>query len=81
MTTIHGVQPWYLRDEHGVDTGLSYPDQETAREAAAVRPRHTVHQETADRAGQASFATTAHTQRVSDITPRAWKRRGYGGVE
>lgn len=81
MTTIHDVHPWYLRDATGTATGLSYTTREQADEAAAARPGHTVHQETADRAGPLDYGTTAYTQRVSDVTPRAWKPRGYGGVE
>lgn len=80
MTTIHDVHPWYLRDQDGTATGLSYTARDQAEEAAAARPGHTVHQETADRAGPLHPGTTRYTQPVRRPV-RAWKPRGYGGVE
>ena len=81
MPTIHDVHPWYLRDATGTATGLSYSTREQADEAAAARPGHTVHQETADRAGPVSFSTTKYTRPAPSAPVRAWKPRGYGGVE
>jgi hypothetical protein len=69
--------PWYERAPDGTFTGRDWATEDQARAEAA--PGRTVHQETSALVGALSFGTTTYTRRVSSVTRRSWKPRGWGG--
>lgn len=71
--------PWYERGPDGVWTGREWATEAEAR--AAVTPGCEVYAELSAAVEPASFRRTEHSQWVSDVVLRAWKPRGFGGVD
>lgn len=81
MTAPTDLQPWYLRGPDGTATGADYPTRETAEQAAALLPGHTVDGPDLYVVGPRGWVSQ-HVQHVkpAQVEPR-WKPRGWGGTE